>query len=46
MKKSYQKQLKIMSHLAVTERYITYIIELESLGNSTEFTKHQIVFTW
>ena len=45
MKKSYQKQFKFMSCLAVTERYITYIIELAGFGNCTEFTKHQMFFT-
>ena len=45
MKKSYEKQWKIMSCLAVTERYITDIIELAGFGNCTEFTKHHMFFT-
>ena len=45
MQKSYEKQCKIMSCLAVAEKYITDIIELAGFGNCTEITKHQMCFT-
>ena len=45
MQKSYEKQCKIISCLAVTEKYITDIIELAGFGNCTEITKHQMCFT-